>query len=213
MAQRSWRQAGALVLTVVVTTAVARGAAGTETVAGRSGVAEADRRESGDGVSIASGDRVRVFAKGLDEPLIGTVISLEDDALVIASKNEKVTHRISWNAIEDLRRSRGRRTHAEKGLLVGASIVGIPVAVLSGALAGACWDLATSEHGRECGGIDAGAATTGLIAGAAVGGIIGAAIGSLPREPWDKVPLRKPQVRIGLSPERGGASASVVFSF
>jgi hypothetical protein len=153
---------------------------------------------------LQPGQRVRVTAPGLDVNKLQTTFhEVRSDTLVLESMVVPLSY------LARLEVSRGRKSNALKGLLIG-SVVGVGVGAALG-IWGASRPTSTSEAVWCYEGTAACAAVGGLVVGAA-GGLVGLGIGALSKtERWEEVPLDR--LRVSVVPQRGGfgIGARIVF--
>jgi hypothetical protein len=144
----------------------------------------------------APGIRIRVTAPGLsDEPLVGTLTALEQDALSLRPEGRLEPVRIPRTAVTKWEMSQGLQANTGKGAAFG---------FLGGAAVGA--GLAASEWD----GIEAPLIYAAFIGAAGAG--VGALLGALYRtEKWKEIDERP--LRIGIVPVRDGVGFSVQWSF
>ncbi len=143
---------------------------------------------------LPPGSRLRVGSS--TGALVGTLVSWEADALVLdAGQGEP--RRIPLAAVSKVELSRGKRSNAGRGAVIGAAVGAVP-----GLLVG--WgDSPEHENQRPV--------VVGAI-GAAAGAGIGAAIGwAAKTEKWEAVETAR--FRAGLVPLRGGAELSLTVTW
>jgi hypothetical protein len=174
-------------------------------------------RAADDGAQVYVGERVRLIPRyGDRDAIVGTVAAADGGGLTLQRKGDT---RWSWDAIDTLYVSTGKRTHTREGFVTGALAVGLPFAVLGGVVSTICIDFEADEsvqrtNPRDCGRVDGRAVFGGFMVGATFGGLIGAAIGSIPRESWLKVDgPRAPQLSLGVLLQRGGLGMNVGLRF
>jgi hypothetical protein len=136
--------------------------------------------------SIEPRDRVRITLKRDHSAFVGTIQTVEGNALVIQRKALGL-RTVAFRDIAKLEVSRGERTGALKGAAAGFVIFGLAGAIAWGAVCEADFGISTSTSSQEpCTGE---AALVGLGTGAA-GALLGAVIGSFIRtDRWDETPL------------------------
>lgn len=162
---------------------------------------------------VAPGDRVRVTAPTVaKERLIGTVVKLGADTCWLEVEGRASPLTLPLAQVYKLEVSRGRKSKAGTGSIVGF----IGGAVTGAAIAAASIDekeesFFSPDYGDlsdELGSIALGAALGG-VAGAGVGALIGLTIKV---DRWERVPLTR--MRVSIVPCRGGGRAfqiSVIF--
>jgi hypothetical protein len=139
--------------------------------------------------ALAVGARVRVTGPEVGtEPLIGTVVGLEPDAILVRGGSAGATpKRILVAPTTTFEVSGGRKSQAGRGSMLGAAVGAVPGFLM------AVGDYNTDDH-------NPGAVTAlGAVAGAAVGAAVGWGLKS---EQW--LPAGVPSVTAGIAPLRGG---------
>ena len=161
--------------------------------------------------TIHAGARVRVSAPSEGyRDLIGTVSGYDGGDIVIKPGNEQSSVSVPLTSITTFKRSRGLKSNAGKGALIG-SLVGGALGAVFGAAAY-----------RECvpvGWLDCMMAPESAAQSAAIGGflmgLMGAGIGALAgaekTERWEEVPLDR--LRVSFAPRRDGFAFGVSVSF
>ena len=137
---------------------------------------------------LQPGQRVRITAPHLGiSKHSGTLVAVDGDTLTLD------TLQVALMNVTRLDVYMGRKGHADTGTLVGALVVGVPLAIL---LAVACEDV--SGFCNVAGGVAA-----GLLVGGAVGALVGATVGALIKtDRWEEVPLDA--LRVSVAPQRDG---------
>ena len=140
---------------------------------------------------VAPGDRVRVAAPQLwREPVVGRLLDVGPETLSLELPGGNGPEAIPRSAVTRLEVSRGRKSQAGRGALVGLAIGGAATMLLT------FGDYSSDVHG-DPNLLAIGAALAG--GGAAVGGAIGWAIKT---DQWEDVTQRP--VQVGVSPIPGG---------
>ena len=141
---------------------------------------------------VAPRDRVRVTLKQDHSAVVGTIETIEGNALVIQPKTPGV-RTVALRDIAKLEISRGERTGALKGAAAGFVILGLAGAFAQGTVCEADFGVPSGTGSREpCPGK---AALVGVGTGA-VGALLGAVIGSFIRtDRWDEAPLDNVHIR------------------
>jgi len=139
------------------------------------------------------GSRVRIWAPGVSRRvLVGVLLDRSDSGMAMAAEPGAERLTVPWGAIRELEVSRGTRTRAARGALIGA---GIGAALATLALVAFCEDPDTACEFDEA--VIFYAVFTLPPAGA------GALLGSLSRyEKWERFPLGSPSLVLGAGPER-----------
>jgi hypothetical protein len=145
--------------------------------------------------SLSAGRRVRVTSSPDVEPVIGSVVSVEADAVVIRHAGSNVVSRIPMAEIRKLDVSLGRRSRAGRGAMIGAAVGVMPGLLMT------TGDYSSDVHGESN-------AATVAVAGAAGGALLGAGIGwALKSESWR--PSEVPSAAVSAAPVRGGVAVSL----
>lgn len=140
------------------------------------------------------GRRVRITSGVAAERVIGTVLSVELDAVVLRHAGSEAPSRIPIRDILKLEVSGGQKSQVGRGALIGAAVGVMPGLLLT------FGDYSSDVHG------DSHAATVAAI-GAASGVVLGAAIGfALKTDEW--VPSEVPRAAVAAFPLPGGAAVS-----
>jgi hypothetical protein len=155
---------------------------------------------------LPTGQRIRFFSKELGTLLTGRLRAIDDETLLVKVDDRAQPIRLQRSSIEQIEVSRGKRSRAGKGALIGAVSLGIPGVAFGLFAAG------FANFGCE-GGCPApnylGGVVGGFVFGAAIGGAIGGALGSASRsERWERVP-----VSVAIAPQRRGARAALTLRF
>jgi len=127
---------------------------------------------------LAPGDRIRVEAHGLKQPVVGQLLSLDADHLRVLTQDRFDSTVVNRPDITALARSAGRHSRG-RGAAIGAGI-GIVAAGVTG--------LALGSDGSGDGDVSAGEKALLLAIPLA---LMGALIGSIPTpgERWEKIPV------------------------
>ncbi len=161
---------------------------------------------------VVPGARVRVTAPTVAENhLVGTVAAVDADTLVLGVNHGTSSLAIPFASMTSLEVSRGKKSKAGLGAIIGA-----PIGLVAGALigyaasgGGGTFPLGEGLERLEEGG-DAMAA--GALLGGLTGGLIGALIGSsIKVDRWETVPLDR--IRVSLTTRGGGLEVSAKFVF
>ena len=116
---------------------------------------------------------------------VGTLMRLGPDSIAVYDEKRLGVVAAAFGALRRLETSRGRRSHAGRGALIGLA-AGAGAGVASGAIV--CASGNCSSSGGEWGGVVIGVlGVGGGLAGAGIGALVGAMIRS---EGWEPVPLR-----------------------
>jgi hypothetical protein len=148
------------------------------------------------------GSRVRVFTG--QGSLVGEVLAWEGDRLSLGIGGLPDPYVMRTESIQRLELSRGRKRPWLRGLLEGAALGGVVMAVAP--VENPCPDGVSP-------GVDTGCETKAynVQSGLVGGGAIGLLIGALTKvERWEAVPPG--HFRVALSPVPGGAQAAVTFT-
>jgi hypothetical protein len=142
--------------------------------------------------ALAPGTRVRLTSPSSGaEPVAGTLIRQETDALWVTRGRSDSPTRIPLDPATRIEVSTGRRTQATRGALIGGAVGAAPGLLLT------FGDYSSDVHGDG--------PSPGAVAavGAAAGAAVGAAIGwVLKTEEW--LPAELPAVAASVTPLRGG---------
>lgn len=142
--------------------------------------------------TVAIGSRVRVTSPDAGtQPLVGQVAALERDAVVVVSEAGGTQTRVPVTPSTTLEVSKGRRSQAARGAMLGAA-----AGVMPGLL------MTFGDYNTDKGN-PAAIALGGAAAGAALGSLIGLA---LKTEEW--LPARMPVVSASIAPVPRGAAIS-----
>lgn len=147
--------------------------------------------------AIAVGTKVRIVAPAaVDGRVSGLVLGMDDKSLLIATDDARLS--VPRSAITQIEVSTGKRRRALRGMLIGAGVGVVALAVTAGT---AC----TSDCDEGWGEV--------VLLGAGMGALYGAGIGALIKtDRWATAPLAS--VRVALAPVRGrGAQLQVVLRF
>ena len=159
------------------------------------------RAVGADTADIPTGGRVRVSSETLPSgAVVGTVTSVEVDAVVLTRRAGDPPVRIALDAGTKLELSVGRRSQWARGALMGATIGAVPGLLLT------FGDYSSDVHGD--GPSPAAVAAMGAVGGALVGAAVGWAI---KRDEWREV--RLPTAGLGLLPWHGGVAAAASVSW
>lgn len=159
--------------------------------------------------TIEPGARVRVTAPDLGlQRSVGTCLAVSNDSIRLQGGAGILDIPLASMTALDV--SRGRKSNALRGLLIG-SIVGAPIGAVLGGV-GSHRETPTSEAPWCYEGTAACVASHALVVGA-VGGLVGLGIGALSKtDRWEEVPLD--QWRVSLAVPRNGrwrVGVSLVF--
>ncbi len=168
------------------------------------------------GVTVASGDRVRLLSPALGTARVeARVLAVRGDTLVLSGGfgpgGRAATELVPVSSVYSLDVFRGSRSNAWKGAKIGAGVgaaLGLVVGVLAMSEETECsetWFCVTVDVGPE-------AIPLGMIGFGLFGGLLGTGIGALSRsERWEAVP----PARLRVEPRPGGAAvvASVPLRF
>jgi len=150
---------------------------------------------------LPPGQRIRVVSK---EPggqgLTGRLLAIDDETLLVKVLGRAEPLRLRRSSVERLEVSRGRRSHAGTGALIGGVSLGIPFVALAAVVASA----APGGH-CESGCVILGGFVFGATIGAPIGALIGSAFGS---ERWERVP-----VSVAVAPQPRGGRAALTLRF
>jgi hypothetical protein len=145
-------------------------------------------------VDPSVGSRVRVTSSAGNEPVTGTLLSVDVDALVLRHEANDAASRIPIAEIVKLEVSGGRRSQAGRGAMIGAAVGVMPGLLLT------FGDYSSDVHGDSHAG-------TAAVIGAAGGALLGAALGwALKTEDW--VPSQVPRAAVAAVPVRKGVAVS-----
>lgn len=143
--------------------------------------------------TVAVGSRVRVTSLETGaQPLIGQVVALEPGAVVVTGGGGTGQKRVPLVPSTTLEVSRGKKSRATRGAMVGAALGAMPGLFMT------FGDYNTDD------GNPAAVSLVGAVAGAAIGGLVGLALKS---ENW--VPADLPVVTGGIAPIPRGVSISL----
>jgi len=151
---------------------------------------------------LPAGQRIRVVSRELSKSLTGNLLAIDDETLLVklAGRAELVSLRRS--SVERFEVSRGRRSGAGKGALIG----GLSFFVAGALLYNRCGFNPDCEGPPPPTSEDT---VTRLASSAAVGAGIGALFGSaFGGERWERVPLS-----VAVAPQRRGARAALTLRF
>jgi len=125
-----------------------------------------------DEATLAPGARVRVTLLAREAPQVtGRVLAIPADSLVVAAEPDSLARVIAHLDIEKLEVTRGMRSNAGRGAVIGS---------LLGAASGAFFSLFVPAPGSDDGDFDNDDDHTSVrLAGAGVGAIVGAGLGAL----------------------------------
>jgi hypothetical protein len=158
---------------------------------------------------LPTGQRIRVVSRETElggQLLTGRLLAIDDETLLLKVDNRAEPIRLRRASIGQIEVSRGKRTGAGKGALIGGVSLGVPVAALGYVVAG--FSTFGCEGGCAPPNYLAGAAG-GFVFGAAIGGAIGAAIGSTSKsERWERTSLS-----VAVVPQPRGARAALSLRF
>ena len=150
---------------------------------------------------LPTGRRVRVASTELGgRPLTGNLLAVDDETLLVKVTGRAEPLRLRRSSVERLEVSRGRRSHAGTGALIGGVSLGIPFVALAAVVASA----APGGH-CESGCVILGGFVFGATIGAPIGALIGSAFGS---ERWERVP-----VSVAVAPQPRGGRAALTLRF
>jgi hypothetical protein len=161
---------------------------------------------------LPTGQRVRVVSREAElggQLLAGRLLAIDDETLLLKVDDRAEPIRLRRASIGQIEVSRGKRSGAGKGALIGGVAIGIPAAAfgLLRAAIGACFMCEGPGPHPEPDYLAGG--TVGFVLGAAIGGAIGAAIGSASNsERWERVPLS-----LAVAPQRRGVRAALTLRF
>ena len=147
------------------------------------------------GSPLAVGNRIRLLAPTVVSGRIEGMVIQIDETSVLVGMNDRVPMSVPRQAIAELDVRLGQKRQWRKGMIIGAAVTALSVAVL-------------------CAGDQCSSSDTGLILGlVAEGAAIGAGIGALFKaDRWGPVPLDR--VRVGLAPTAGrGVHFSLSLAF
>jgi len=148
----------------------------------------------GEAIEPSVGSRVRITSSAHGGPVIGTLLSIEVNALVLRRAGSDAASRIPVDEIRTLEVSRGRKSQVGRGAMIGAAAGVMPGLLLT------FGDYSSDVHG------DSNAGAVAVI-GAASGALVGAAVGwALKTENW--VAGEVPRAAIAAVPVRGGVALS-----
>ena len=143
--------------------------------------------------TVAVGSRVRVTSLETGaQPLIGQVVALEPGAVVVTGEGGTGQKRVPLVPSTTLEVSRGKKSRATRGAMVGAALGAMPGLFMT------FGDYNTDD------GNPAAVSLVGAAAGAAIGSLVGLALKS---ENW--VPADVPVVTGGIAPIPRGVSISL----
>jgi hypothetical protein len=143
--------------------------------------------------AVAVGSRVRVTSQEAGaQPLIGQVVALEPGVVVVIGEGGIGKERIPVTPSTTLEVSRGKKSQAARGAMIGAAVGTMPGVLMT------FGDYNTTK------GNPAVVALVGAAGGAAIGSLVGLALTS---ERW--LPADVPVVAVGIAPIPRGASISV----
>jgi hypothetical protein len=155
--------------------------------------------------TIHAGARVRISAPSEGyRGLIGTVSGYDGGDIVIKPGNEQSSVSVPLTSITTFKRSRGLKSNAGQGALIGSIVGGAFGALFAAATYRECvgegWDCLM--HPESAG--------QAAVYGGTILGLLGAGIGALiganeKTERWEEVPLD--QVRVSIVPHRDGRFA------
>ena len=155
---------------------------------------------------LPTGQLIRVVSRETElagQLLTGRLLAIDDETLLVKVTGRAAPLRLRRSAVEKLDVSRGKRSRAGEGALIGGVALGIPVAVLGGLAAGAVPGGSCQPDCLPSGLVG------GLVLGVAIGAPIGALIGSASRsERWERVPFS-----VAVTPQRRGARAALTLRF
>jgi hypothetical protein len=145
-------------------------------------------------VNPSVGSRVRITSGADGEPVTGTLLSIDVDALVIRRAGVDASSRILIAEIVKLEVSGGQRSQVGRGAMIGGAVGVMPGLLLT------VGDYSSDVHG------DSHAGTVAAI-GAAGGALLGAAIGwALKSEKW--IPSEVPRAAVAAVPLPRGVAVS-----
>jgi len=143
--------------------------------------------------TVAVGTRVRVTSVETGaQPLIGEVVALEPGVVVVVGEGGSRKERVPVAPSTTLEVSRGKKSQAGRGAMIGAGIGAMPGVLMT-----------TGDYNTDKGN-PAAVSLVGAAAGAAIGSLVGLAVKS---ENW--LPAHVPVVAAGIAPIPRGASISV----
>ena len=143
--------------------------------------------------TVAVGSRVRVTSQETGaKPLIGQVVALEPGVVVLVGEGGSGEERVPVAPSTTLEVSRGKRSQAGRGAMIGAAVGAMPGLLMT------FGDYNTDK------GNPAAVSLVGAAAGAAIGSLVGLVLTS---ENW--LPADVPVVTAGIAPIPRGASISV----
>lgn len=150
---------------------------------------------------LTAGDKVRVTTE--EERIVGYWISLDDNQLTLNTDRDSNLV-LPLASLAKIEVSRGQKSRAGKGALIGAA-VGVTAGVITGlALGGGCIDSSCIS--------DAGAAAIVAVVFGAGGTLLGAVTGAfIKTDRWETVPLDR--ISVSLTPRGGGLEVSAKFVF
>jgi len=151
---------------------------------------------------LPTGQRIRVVSRELRGQLVaGRLLAIDDETLLVKVDDRAQPIRLRRTSIAQIEVSRGKHGRAWKGALIGATAVGIPLAILVGINGGPLLESPRPVSLRPF--------WDGLCGGAVLGAPIGALIGSaFKSEHWERVP-----VSVAIAPQRRGARAALTLRF
>lgn len=148
-------------------------------------------------VTVAVGSRVRVTSQETGaRPLVGQVVALEQGGVVVADEAGRGPRRVSLAPSTMLEVSRGKKSQAASGAMIGAAAGALPGLLMT------FGDYNTDERSP------AAVSLVGAAAGAAIGSLIGLAFRS---EGWQRAEL--PVVTADIAPVARGASVSLTLAW
>ena len=159
---------------------------------------------------LPTGQRIRVVSRELRGQLVaGRLLAIDDETLLLKADDRVQPIRLRRAFIGQIEVSRGKRSGAGKGALIGGVALGIPAAALGllRAAFGACFMCEGPGPHPEPDYLVGD--TAGFVLGATIGGTIGAAIGSTSKsERWERVSLS-----VAVAPQPRGARAALTLRF
>ena len=154
---------------------------------------------------LPPGQRIRVVSRELGgQTLTGRLLAIDDETLLLKVADRAEPIRLRRASIGQIEVSRGKRTGAGKGALIGGVALGIPGAFVGWYGTESCVEVLSCTPGHVYGGF-ASAAIGGLVVGGAIGALIGSAFTS---ERWERVPIS-----VAVAPQRRGARAALTLRF
>jgi hypothetical protein len=163
-------------------------------------------------VRVFPGTRVRVSLRATTthltrDRIIGSLVSVQSDTLVVSEHAGRADLVLPTEAIASLEVSRGRKSAAGKGAVIGL-VSGAAGGVATGLIACGGGNCAESGLGDVTALLSAALGLGGGLTGAGIGALVGGRIHS---DRWEKVPVR--DLRVGLGPSGSGASLRVSLAF